>query len=638
MNKEQVSKFYILLKEMVMFLLVLILYLTIVNLVSYDKSSSTSNQALTIAIGIADLLVLIGCVALLNNFRSKAIRKYFWGLILPIGVLLMSVHADYCLTRFYFFHEEGFLGSLFKIKNIILALLYCELLVMALALKAAELMPPRPHRLDVRDLLSLALLGVPLVLYHSHNFSDFNLWSTTKFFAVLMGIPLCAMFALSFVQAKCGRSNTAVPLVLSFTFVHYVMPIAVSSLRVPIEGASGIQLLMLSMFIPACIFVYQRDKNRFVGFAVSMLVLSLSWYYLAPAGSQMPMQIVNEKRNEIIGDDSKSFLSGELKKRPDIFLLIYDAYADRKMMDHYKIDNQQQLGFLQAEGFTVYPNIYTLHPATLGSISRLLDMDASPSHAIGGENRVHSFLQKNGYKTHLVLNPYILGGSQEGIHHMVYPSASPFSGADALLRGIAVREFKSELVFEDQSEDAWLSTKRTILSSETPYPKYLYSHSGMPGHSQNSGTCLADERELYLVRLNKANTEMREDIEAIRRSNRDAIIIVAGDHGPYLLGDCLYLGAYKESAVTREMIMDRYGMFLAIAWPGGASYGVDTMNILQDVFFNVFTYLTGDSEIMAHRLNGNTYGHGPVLGSQSMIQQGGIIAFGPDKGKKIYWE
>ncbi len=64
-------------------------------------------------------------------------------------------------------------------------------------------------------------------------------------------------------------------------------------------------------------------------------------------------------------------------------------------------------------------------------------------------------------------------------------------------------------------------------------------HTHLPYHSQNSGVCRPDEIELFGERLAQANIEMKQDLALVLENDPEAIVIVAGDHGPHLTKNCL---------------------------------------------------------------------------------------------------
>jgi hypothetical protein len=214
----------------------------------------------------------------------------------------------------------------------------------------------------------------------------------------------------------------------------------------------------------------------------------------------------------------------------------------------------------------------------------------------------------------------------------VFPNWSPRSGLSALYRGIGGGEFKSEIVFQDSDRDQWLAAKRSVLRETIGGPKMLYAHSAFPGHSQNSGNCLPDETERYAARLAVARDEMRADIEATQRSHREAIIIIAGDHGAYLTGDCLYMTRHNRDELTAVHFADRYGAKLAIRWPDGAAE-VDRTQTIQDVFFAVSAYLLDDDRVWRHRLPTETIGYS---GIPHGAVKDGVVLIGKDKGRPLF--
>ena len=204
-----------------------------------------------------------------------------------------------------------------------------------------------------------------------------------------------------------------------------------------------------------------------------------------------------------------------------------------------------------------------------------------------------------------------------------------------MYRGIGGGEFKTEVVFQDSGRDDWLTAKRQVLSAQLPAPKMLYAHSGFPGHSQNSGRCLEDETKRHATRLAIAYDEMIGDIETILNAEREAIIIVAGDHGPYLTGDCLYMARRDPAELSSIHLGDRYGTRLAIRWPDPAPPAHDRITVLQDVFFAVAAYMVDDQRVWLDRISTRTIGYG---GIPSGAVADGIVRIGKDKGRHLLVE
>jgi hypothetical protein len=96
---------------------------------------------------------------------------------------------------------------------------------------------------------------------------------------------------------------------------------------------------------------------------------------------------------------------------------------------------------------------------------------------------------------------------------------------------------------------------------------------------------------------------MREDVETILRYRPDAVIIVNGDHGPYLTKNCVWLrrSEYDLAEITRLDIQDRFGAFLAVKWPYSEPMDLPRIEIIQDVLPAVLSELYQDVDYDALR-------------------------------------
>jgi hypothetical protein len=88
----------------------------------------------------------------------------------------------------------------------------------------------------------------------------------------------------------------------------------------------------------------------------------------------------------------------------------------------------------------------------------------------------------------------------------------PSSSAGLLIEAILEGEFRFDLGFDRISHDEYLREKRALLSLPSASPKFVYSHSTAPGHSQVA-TCGPAELMEFREDVEEANLEMRLDIE-----------------------------------------------------------------------------------------------------------------------------
>lgn len=492
-----------------------------------------------------------------------------------------------------------------------------------------------------QDLYIPLLLAFPLIVYFFNNleyFLDFK--SLISYFALLLSIPLLVILFLRIVLKRLITSHLIFINIIAISFSFYSLPIITSIFSQTAETNILIHISYLALITLTLFFLYFRLKKVLV--TLSIVLCSVA----------IVNGIFNQEEEKIIDDYSQnhhpsalelSLSNDTMKSKPDIYLLIYDAYTNLNQMKYYGIDNKPQEQFLKDQGFTVYDDIYTQWAGSLGSMSRVLDMKENNNASLKsfrkaiGSSTANSILQHNGYKTHYLLSSYFYSGSPSfsGDYRLI-DIAKDFQWK-IILKSILIGEFKFDMDFKvnDLNDIEYYNDKLRIINNNSDSPKFLYSHIHNPGHSQNSGKCIPDDLTNYHKNVASANQEMREDVEAILSMNRDAIIILAGDHGPFLTGDCFLLKGYNEKDITSVDLADRFGVFLAIKYPEDFKVEKSDINILQDVFFSVFANLYKNNEILDYSPKHMTYNLGEAIPKNAVVD--GIIQYGIDKGKPLYW-
>jgi hypothetical protein len=127
---------------------------------------------------------------------------------------------------------------------------------------------------------------------------------------------------------------------------------------------------------------------------------------------------------------------------------------------------------------------------------------------------------------------------------------------------------------------------------------------------------------------------MRQDIELVLKNDPNAIVIVAGDHGPHLTKNCSVTGTqYDISEISRLDIQDRFGTFLAIRWPSSDFEEYDDVTIMQDLFQAIFAYLYQDTTLLEAKVE-------PVITDTDWISGvtviHGVIEGGMDDGEALF--
>ncbi len=451
------------------------------------------------------------------------------------------------------------------------------------------------------DLILLLLPLTPVAQYILRN-DDILSWFDSIlvfcFFALLAALPI---LVLPFLLRNTGSTRVLLCLGLAFTFSITSMASLSGefawhewgSLKVQLPVFGGVWLLSWLLF--------RLGLRNFVTLMIALSFAGNSIFQLYIRGGTLSSSDPDQTDNRLVA------LVGSKQPAvaPSIYLLVYDSYVVNETMAAYGFDNRIQEQYLEGLGFKIYPHTYSLGALSIASMSRVLNCSVSlygnPRRGVSGDGIVQNLLEESGYKTYGIFpSDYFFRGIISS-----YDSSFPGYGSSTglLIKAILEGEFRFDIEFDEVSEEEYLQAKASVLSEASEQPRFVYTHSRFPGHSQGSGVCLPNQIELFGERLVKANLEMRRDIEMVLENDPGAIVIIAGDHGPYLTKNCIGTDdAYDISEISRLDIQDRLGTFLAIRWPSEDFEDYDDITVLQDLFPAVFAYLLADPGILESRV------------------------------------
>jgi len=253
--------------------------------------------------------------------------------------------------------------------------------------------------------------------------------------------------------------------------------------------------LIISFSILYLIYSFNK-KVSYVVVVFFMLtgisVNSLSYLSNNPAKVKQTdrlLNFINDKSNNII-------------YKKNINILVYESYADLETLQYYGFDNTKQIEFLKKNGFNVYKGIYSNGGLSISSTSRILEIKGELSqhgrHYLSGNSFGLDIFKANGYKTiGLFKSPHFFGSSPIKWDEY-YPEGDVTKmGGKTLTKAIFEGEFRFD-IFDDNFEyKKYLKLKNKYLSSNKENTLF-YTHNSYPGHSQNSGKCRKNEKELNL--------------------------------------------------------------------------------------------------------------------------------------------
>lgn len=490
------------------------------------------------------------------------------------------------------------------------------------------------RKIHSEDLYLLLLPLGPLVQYMIFNLNILNFFNSLMLLIIFISCAFFLSFLIPLLLPSIEYQKTVMILGISFSFVLFDMASLANRFHWHRMGDVWVQI-MVFLFIFVILFILSRFNRKLLMVTVLAFFVSGIIFSVWNASLGMEDRNLRQENGSLLYELIKN---RQMKRTPDIFLLTYDAYVENETMLQYGIDNREQEEYLSARGFHLYKGVYSIGSDTLSTMDTMLDVNQivkPPRRGVSGNGAVQNILKDRGYATFGVIkSDYVFMGTRPS-YDRFFPEKQKASFG-LLVEAILEGEFRFDVGFEDVVFSDFVEQKRKIMSDREDSPKFLYTHTG-PGHSQNSGKCLPNEVELFAERLKTANREMKEDIEAIIKNNPDAIIIVNGDHGPYLTRNCTSLTGYNKEEIRRLDIQDRYGAFLAIRWPEGAELEHEKIRILQDVFPVVFSYLFDDMSIQGAGIPDITMDTNRIGG---VSVENGMIHGGVDDGDPLFvgWE
>ena len=482
------------------------------------------------------------------------------------------------------------------------------------------------------DLLFTLVPLVPIPRYFALNFDYLTLYSGLVLVAVILSSTLVLVNLIPMVLGIFGdrfllMSFSSAGLFLLFSMASF------SNSRAWYDSGSLIEQLLFLFGTLAVLAILSQARKQVLAVAViSFFILELG-SSVFQAGSAGGREATGGPLPQATPAWAAEVASEPWESLPNVYFLVYESYPNEETLNSYGIDNSRQMSHLLDLGFTIYDGTYSMGATSLSSISRVLDvspeLSRAPRHATAGNSLVRNIFDAKGYSTYGIFSSnYFSLGEVSG-----YGTYFPVIGGPAhtVLKSIFRGEFRANESAIRVDYESYVDEKRRVLGAVDGGPAFLHTHNGLPGHSQSSGNCLPDEIDQYEDRLELGNLEMTADLASISDLD-DGIIILLGDHGPYLTKNCTGIGDYPNSEISRLDIQDRLGSFLAIRLPERSADGYQ-IEVLQDVFPAIFAFLVDDKTLLEKaRVTGTTTGDGATgLGVDA-----GVIVGGANDGEELF--
>ncbi len=393
-----------------------------------------------------------------------------------------------------------------------------------------------------------------------------------------------------------------------------------------------IRLVLISVFA----VLFTRLRNRKVGFVFQIILfLTVAINAVINHGKEFAKPVQEdgkwrERLERVVGD-------AHCVKSNNVYLLVYDAYGHRSILDGLRLQDDEIYGKLKEKGYTLY-DAYSTGADTLASMSAMFTLGGEGGDGlqatVSGDNVFCDLLREAGYKTSYILLGYLMPQKDRrkpGDYY--FPGESQITRPEMVLLPCILRGALSQSpsVFDSYSMEEWLVEKHNALSQCPSNHSFVYAHMEYPAHAPwhpRYRKTDGEEQRMYAERLVKANEQMIKDIEFLER-DPNAIVILMSDHGGSLIIP------QKNGEWGVQHLIDHFGVFLAIRWPKDYKPTLQ-LNCLQNVFVEVMVYLTGDPALSRLENPGVTVPLDYPFGTPAGVIKNGVIQFGEGAGENLF--
>lgn len=476
---------------------------------------------------------------------------------------------------------------------------------------------------DYVILTAIAAGLYPLLYCFNKNFTLVNSWSQLCFYLLLyLAFPvLVGLFSYCFLPKKnslFAKYKGYILPILNFTF--FVLLILVSTYGI---REKKITLLVCTIaFILAIVFNKQYKKIVVLQLLLAVLVI--------PSLVNKVYKAVNYSSDWMLAKDNISQVI--FKKKPNVYYIQPDGYANFSELKkgNYNYNNSNFESYLKDKNFKSYANYRSNYFSTLSSNSSLFAMQHhyynSPNkksaelynsrQIIAGNNPVVKIFKKNNYKTNLMLEHSYLLVNRPKLEY-------DYSNVDYTDISFLARGFEVE---KDLAEDLSIA-----IDTNSNTNNFYFIEKLSPGHITTvlSGVNeIESERENYLTRLAETNEWLKKVIDIIEAKDKNALIIIAADHGGYV-----GLNATAEARIKQENTKNVKSVFtsvLSIKWPNEAPEIDVNFKTPVNFFRILFSYLSDDEQYLNYLEADKSYliiKQGAPFGVYQVINDEGDVVF-----------
>jgi len=319
-----------------------------------------------------------------------------------------------------------------------------------------------------------------------------------------------------------------------------------------------------------------------------------------------------------------------LSQTPNVYFILADSYSSFSYLNANSIDVSEFRSYLNGADFRLYDEVFSNYHATTSALPAMLNMDhhyylfnfkssevsRSLREIAGGRNNlVHTF-RRNGYQIQYIHQwSYLLlhGCSADECF-----GSDRYGGARIVFNQILPAALRIRIWQETSLKAVKVEVDRLLETDLTPgMSRFQYIHLYKPGHASNlrQGTCdQAKEVAQYSKQIEAVNKYLTIMIDSILSKDPTAVIVLAGDHGPFIENKC----QRRFDISTLAEYRDRVGVLMAIRWPSDYEGRYDdriktTVNTFRYVLASL---ADNESELLSTVVSDDVY----VMGDNDILK------------------
>jgi hypothetical protein len=407
------------------------------------------------------------------------------------------------------------------------------------------------------------------------------------------------------------------PLVCSvvfFFFMYGTLQKLLPSNLLLLLGFLALTALLLSLGI------YHRLRYWTAALAIMTLSSLVTWAHSVAAATTEAAA----EQNRLL---SSPLSVVKFKSRPNIYLIVYDAYGNRRLHSEvFNVDNTaiyQELTARQFKVLDTYSNYWGTWETMLSIFladHHYYELMAGVSDSRIGRsimngtasNPVLSVLKSNGYKVQYIEATDYLVKDQGNLDYD-YPG-----GREPMFSGLRIfnNPFFDLLPFvkvagaKPQTLEGYVNTMTDVLfkrldeTSKGKAPWFTYIHFPLPAHAMGPFRSLRSWEDVYRENTRKANSHMPPTIDRILEIDPDALIVIMGDHGSYRYSEA-WKGAADPNEAFRKngldsnlLAVDYFGIMMAMRSRGQCDELMYQNMTPANLMRVIFSCLSGDRKLL----------------------------------------